>query len=355
MIIFKRPPRLFLILGAGLFLASNAVRGAAGDREKARIALAAGAYAEAIEYAEVLVTENPTDINARLIMAQAYLRAGDEAAAREEYLTIVSLDPGQADANYGLAVLAAGEGDLNSALDYARAATTTDPDYADAWLLIGKAAAKTGDGETAYAAYVEYLKRRPPTGDIYLEMARVERRRGEPDAAVQYYRLAAEAGNVSADVNREIAATLTEAGQYEEAFAAWAEVDGLTAGEAATVNGIGLWLLDIEEYDAAGRAFTLSAEADPSECVYRYNRALALHLSGDEERAEVVYRELAEKPDPLPEAVYNLAVILDERGDFEAAKEYYGGFLELSANRPDLGDEAIIVKKRLTQIEPGEE
>jgi Flp pilus assembly protein TadD len=71
------------------------------------------------------------------------------------------------------------------------------------------------------------------------------------------------------------------------------------------------------------------------------------------ERAEAVYRELADGPDPFPEALYNLAVILDGRGDLVAAKAYYDNFLQVSANRPDLEDEATMVKERLAEIEGG--
>jgi tetratricopeptide (TPR) repeat protein len=354
LIISIKPPRLFLILGAGLFFISNTVWGASGDREKARIALAAGAYDEAIEYAAALITEDPADIDARLILAKAFISTGNDIAAAKEYDTVVSLEPGHPDGNYGLAVLAAERGDLGTALEYARAAVATDAEYVEAWLLIGKAAAATGDYEAAHDAYVEYLKRRPPTDDIYLELARVERQRREWDTAVQYYRLAAEAENRKADIDREIAATLTEAGKYEEALDAWAELDGLTAREAETVNGIGLRLLDGKEYEAAGRAFLIASEADPGKRIYSFNRGFTFHLEGDEERAEAVYRELADGHDPFPEAIYNLAVILDGRGDLEAAKAYYDNFLGVSANRPDLDDEAAMVEERLAEIEGGD-
>lgn len=353
MIISGRPTRFFLIASAGLFFLYGGVRAASGDMDKARLALAAGVYAEAIEYADALIAKAPGDVEARMIRATALRLKGDYDAASEEYIAIIALDPGHADANYNLAVINAAQGNLNAALDYARAVTESDAEYAEAWFLIGEVAAVMGDDDTAYKAYVEYLKRRAPTEDLYLELARIERRRREWDTAVQYYRLAAGTGGPAADVNREIAATLTEAARIEEALNEWAAVDDLTVSEAEIVNGIGLQFLDAGEYGAAGKAFSIAAGADTGKRVYRFNEGLAYHLAGDVDRAEIVYRELAEDPEPVPEAMYNLAVICDGRGETENAKSYYELFLRVVGDDSAFSEKSDAVRKRLAEIDAG--
>jgi tetratricopeptide (TPR) repeat protein len=353
LIISGRPTRFFLVASAGLFFLYGSVRGASGDRDKARLALAAGAYADAISYADALITEEPGDVEARMIRAEALRLVGDYDAASEEYIAVIALDPGHADANYNLAVINAARGDLSAALDYAHAVTESDAEYAEAWFLMGRIAAVMGDDDTAYNAYVEYLKRRAPTEDLYLELARVERRRQEWDTAVQYYRLAAGTKSPTEDVNREIAATLTEAGRVEEALNEWAAVDDLSASEAEIVNGIGLQFLDAGEYGAAGKAFSTAAGADTGKRVYRFNEGLAYHLAGEINRAEAIYRELAEDPEPVPEAVYNLAVICDGRGETENAKSYYELFLRVTGDDSAFSEKSRAVRNRLVEIDTG--
>jgi tetratricopeptide (TPR) repeat protein len=263
------------------------------------------------------------------------------------------MDPAHSDANYNLAVIAATRGDLGVALDYARVVTASDAEYADAWFLIAKVSAASGDDDTAHNAYVEYLKRRAPTEDLYLELARLERRRREWDTAVQYYRLAAGIKTPTADVEREIATTLMEAGRFKEALDAWAAVGDLTANEAETVNGIGLRFLDAGEYGAARGAFSIAVEADTGNRVYRFNEGLAHHLAGDVNLAEAIYCELADGPDPVPEAVYNLAVMCDGRNETETAKFYYELFLRIVGDNPTLSEKSGVVKERLVEIGTG--
>jgi tetratricopeptide (TPR) repeat protein len=353
LLIFGEPSRLFLILSAGLLVIICTVQAGTGDREKARLLLAAGAYAEAIEYAEVLINEDSADVDARLVKASGLQSLGDYETARDEFLTVVELEPANIPANYNLAVLAAAAGELDKALGYARVVVEADTEYAEAWLLIGKAAAATGDDDTAHDAYVEYLKRRPPTDDLYIELAKIERRRREWGLAVSYYRLAAEKEGKPDVILKEIATTLMEAGRSAEAVAAWAEARDLTSGEAEKINAIGLNLLVEGEYGTAVEAFALAAEAAPEKAIYVFNGGLALHLAGDIYGAEAIYRELADASEPVPEAVYNLAVILDGRGESEAAKAYYRKFLLTAESRPDLGEKAIAVRERLTDIEAG--
>jgi tetratricopeptide (TPR) repeat protein len=115
-----------------------------------------------VAFFEQRVADHPTDVAARLDLAQRYLETGDPRSAIDQYEAALQLDPHNAEAHAKLGFLLFAGGRPNEALDAENQALGFDPGYPEALYYKG-VILQEGLNRTAEAAevYRQYLQAAP--------------------------------------------------------------------------------------------------------------------------------------------------------------------------------------------------
>jgi cytochrome c-type biogenesis protein CcmH/NrfG len=152
-------------MGVGLVVASTTFAllfGAVRSRAPDGIGVAnSSAPAGPVDLAffEERVQQHPSDVAARLDLAQRYLDAGDLGKASAQYLVALKLDPNNAEANTKIGYLLFLSGAPRDGLRAVEAALRTDPRYAEALFVKGlvllKGLNRPGTAADALRAYLE--------------------------------------------------------------------------------------------------------------------------------------------------------------------------------------------------------
>jgi cytochrome c-type biogenesis protein CcmI len=161
-----RPRTLALVLSAGLLAMTvpflfDAMRGREVS-EPITGEQPPGVDVGSLSFFERRVREHPTDIAARLDLAQRYMEGGRAGAALEQYLVALQLDPGNAEANAKLGYLMYRGDRPKEALRAVNRALLEDPSYPEALYYKGVILQKGMDRpEAAARAFRSYLSAAP--------------------------------------------------------------------------------------------------------------------------------------------------------------------------------------------------
>jgi tetratricopeptide (TPR) repeat protein len=115
-----------------------------------------------LSFFEQRVAEHPTDVAARLDLAQRYLEAGDARAAVAQYLMVLNLDPGNPEAQANLGFILYRAGRAEDGLRAVERALAPDPTYPEALYFKGVILLRgLGRPEEAADAFRSYLTAAP--------------------------------------------------------------------------------------------------------------------------------------------------------------------------------------------------
>jgi arylsulfatase A-like enzyme/Flp pilus assembly protein TadD len=234
------------------------------DWERANAALLENRIAEVIAIGEKLIAADPANRVFRSTLARGLRMRGDSMRAIQLYREAVALSPANPDAWYDLAAVLQEAGRVEEASAVIAEALRLDPNRAEAYNVRGIVRAESGDAMSAIDDFRRAIAIDPRNARAHGNLGNALRSTGRIDEAVDAYRRSIAIAPRHADALNGLGAVLVQQGRASEALA---------------------------HFDAA-----LAAAPDLYEA--RLNRAVALEILGDRQRArDEVERLLRELPE----------------------------------------------------------
>ncbi len=220
-----------LVVGVvGLLLTAGLV-GCSKDPEKEKQAYFAsgnalyeqGKFGDAVvEYRNALKAD-PKFGEARLKLAEAYLKTGDTRRAGQEFIRASDLLPGSAEAQLKAGSLLLLAGRFQDAKSRAEKALQADPKNVEAQILLGNATAGLKDVDGALADMEEAVAMAPGDARAYTALGAVQLAKGQADEAEKTFRQAIEVDPKAVGARLALAQFLWAANRRDEAQGALEE------------------------------------------------------------------------------------------------------------------------------------
>ena len=350
-------------------MTSSLPRSAQKDFERAVSLFQQGRLATAEGICGELFARFPLDAELAHFAGVLATRMGRFGVAVERLARAVRLEPSRARAHGALGFALDQFGRVEEARRAFQAAVTLEPGYADAYNGLGITSFRLGLLDEAMAGFSQALALAPDSVETRINAARTLLLAGRVEGAARLYREARQRSAGRPDALRAIALGLQEAGDLEEARAAFAELlaiaprDTFARGQHALVldalgrvaeaeveveralatppviasvhNTRGVLALHRCDWSAAAEAFRAALEMEPAHAEARINLAIALRHMG---RREEAWREMATAQrngnlDAL--ALARLATLHGNEGASEQAIDLAQAALRASPLLPD--------------------
>jgi tetratricopeptide (TPR) repeat protein len=264
----------------------------AGAMLAARERVAAGDLDGAIRGLAIYVAAHPKEADPTRLLGDLYFRAGDMAKSEATYRAILAIDPKDKVTHNRLGTVLAAQNRVDDAIEEFNASLPGTDSVPDLVALHQR------KGDLAkYRSNIEQLSNTYPNdADIQSELGQLYESMHRPSDAVRMFRRALDSAPTS-----------------------------LTA-----LNGLGLALMDLHEYDLATAEFTQCRGQDPQYYPCLDNIGAAYLEMGRYADAEQVLT-VAHNLDPeLPEALVNFGYLADARNDWKTAVGWYLKALSMS-------------------------
>lgn len=163
------------------------------------------------------------------------------------------------------------------------------------------------------------LSRTPRSGsDLYLHTAKVYEQNNNLEAAKSQYDKALEIEPKNYDVLLSYAHMQDRSGKFDEAAKLYQRAIAAQPKQPTAYNDLGLCLARVNRYDDAVKNLNKAIEMQPQKALYRNN--LATVLVQQNKLTEAVTQLSAVNPPAV--AHYNVAFLLQRRGDMNAATQH---------------------------------
>ncbi|WP_374445420.1 tetratricopeptide repeat protein [Stella sp.] len=341
----------------------------AADPAAIRRLLAEGSLAAACEAAQALADRNPDDPAGWLLLAKALVarsRADEAAAALDRAAALGPLPP---DGKSDLAAVRLLRADIAGASALIAEAIAGDPDNVVAWRRRALVEERAGNAAAAEDAYRRALALAPDDAALHnnhgiflrgqgrnedaaaalrqaiaLEPHRVEYRAnyaatlrldGRAEPAIQAYREAIRLAPAREDLRLALIAVLRAVGRAEPAIAAAREGAAAIPRSGRLAVALSATLLDAGQAEEARAAAEEALERQPTLHEAWLHLGNALRIQERRAEAADAYRRLlAAQPNDV-QALANLALVLMELGDVDAARPLAARAVELAPRNAD--------------------
>lgn len=173
------------------------------------------------------------------------------------------------------------------------------------------------------------LSNKPRTGsDLYLLNAKMYEQNNNIDAAKSQYEKALELEPKNYEVMLAYAHMNDRAGKFDEAAKLYQRAIAVQPKQPTAYNDLGLCLARVNRYDDAVKNLNKAIEIQPQKALYRNN--LATVLVQQNKVNEAVTQLSAVNPPAV--AHYNVAFLLQRRGDLNAATQHMVTAAQLDPN-----------------------
>ena len=229
------------------------------DVAKVEYLAAGNEYAEQENYAEAIIAyrnaiqQDERFGEARLKLAEAYLRVNNPAAAYGEYIRAADLLPDDVDAQVQAGAILLAAGQIEDAASRARAAIRLDPENVDAHILLGNATVGLEDLEGAVGQMEAAIELDPGQARSYASLGAVQMMRGDRDQAEAAFLKAVEVEPEATTAHLALANFYWSAGRLEDTEDSLLSALGMEPTNALANRALATFYL------AGGRA----ADAEP--------------------------------------------------------------------------------------------
>lgn len=227
-----------------------------------RVAVAQRNYAAAVNGLKPVVQAYPEDVDAKLLLAEAYLGLADTAQAGRLYGEAgerATTAEQRAEASTGLGLIALYEGEPARAETQFRAALADNRRSALAWNGLGQSLDRQGDHEGAEGAFSQALGLRPEWVAAKNNLGLAQLHAGSYKRAEQTLLDAHHIDPASPIIANNLRLAVALQGDYDEALAGVQPDD-----EADALNNVGYAALVRGDLGAAGLYLTRAQHASPS-------------------------------------------------------------------------------------------
>jgi cellulose synthase operon protein C len=297
-----------------------------GD-EEARAMLAvslmsAGRTDDALaELAKVKSGEGVVRQRADLIAIAAHLQSGDLAEARGLASQLAAANPADAEVHSTLGALFQGAGQSDEAAVWLEEALKIAPANNAAAYNLGRISAERGQVARAEQLFDGILERDPGNGPALSARAQLDWAHGDRDAAIARLERARSANSADAHSRFLLAQYLVGSGKAAQAVSVAEELVKIAPGVGASMDSLGLALLESGRPADALLQFERARQLEPANARYLLNTARAHAALGQLEpaRSQLVNALALEPEDPMMLA---LLVDLERRaGKADAAAQ----------------------------------
>jgi tetratricopeptide (TPR) repeat protein len=306
--------------------------------------------------------------DARIIEAMEHVEAGELDVAAKWLDELVANEPDHALARLNQGVVRFKMNDMPGAIDSFDALTRMTPEDPQAWLYLGVAREKSGQLSQALDVYRAGIAQAPEDMDLRVAAVGVLRKLGRLDDAQSEARAALQVNANSLGVYNNLGLAYIDSGEFELAQfvfqKALSSITDAAPRDLAYINANLGWTF-YEDGDAPtaalylDKALALDAELIPA-LIYRariyqdnrqyeqmvplleaartldpenggalLNLGIAYRGTGNLDKAEALYKELADGPLAKTDALFNLGILLgDDRKSYEAAVETLNRYIE---------------------------
>ena len=343
----------YLVVGlVGLLVATGV--GCSKDPEQAKREYVASGdalykqekYADAIvEYRNALKAD-PKFGEARLKLAEAYVKTGDARRAGQEYIRASDLLPQNADAQVKAGNLLLLAGRYQDAKGRAEKALQADPKSLDAQILLGNATAGLKDIDGALSEMEEAVALAPEDARAYTALGAVQMAKGQAEAAEKTFRRAVEVEPKAVGARLAFAQFLWASNRRAEAQA---ELDAALRLEPSNklANRALATFHASSENPRAAEPYLKALAADPQDTAARVSLGdFYLRLGQRDEARKVLTQASTEKAGFSAARVRLAALAYGEKNPNEAHR-----LLEEVLKRNSKDVQALLTKSRLLRLE----
>ncbi len=262
---------------------------------------------QAEEQVRKALTENPSSVEARRLLAQLLAASAPEGSSKEERVQ-------EAEKIYR-GLLEEGKGDDDVAL----ALADLQMDRKD------EAAART--------TLEAYRSARPGSAAVDLELARIYQIEGKGDEAIPLLRGVTERDKDNREAWNSLGNALEDTGRIEEARQVFAEMVQQNPGNPYAQYRLAGCLLSLKQYAEARDHLTTALRADPKNGRVLLALGRAYEGTNELKLAEGVYRKALEQDPSSLQARFFLAAILQGRGEDDEALALYGEIVSATSGQ----------------------
>ncbi len=346
-----------------------------------------GDLAKALSEMQLAVRFNENDSTVHVALADILAQLGRMSEATDEAQKASRLDPKNPEPHWLLASVylrqtesgqgargrqAAGEA-LDKAVQELEAMKAAAPDDQRAYFALGACYLQLGQAEKAIAAYERWQVLVPDSDAGYAAIAQYYDRQGNQDKAIQYLQKAVESQPDSVQSLALLASLYSKTKRDKEAVPLYRKILTLTGGTPEIKRQLASTLLDSGDFDEAGRLLGELSKDDPQDTAVRIMTGRAQIGAHQLPEAIATLKSIiAADPDNI-EAKFYLGTAYEQNGQTEDAAKIFSALVEqskdgtdeLKANRPvfqqhlaacyqDIGDYrgAISIYEEMSKSDP---
>ncbi len=306
------------------------------------------------------LTQDPSQLSARILMGKVQLQLGNNAQAEEELAMAEKLGADTVLTALPLAQARNRSGEYKVNLDTLVPTQFPIDQQADLWVELGIARLKNKDQAGAQIAFEAALRIEPLHGGGKLGLARIPLQKGDYTTAERLAEAAINNDPNNSDAWFVKASAIHAQGRYLDAVQAYAQARNLNPNFAAAGLGEASALMDAEEIGKASALLKDLRTTFPGMPDAPYLHSLALQRLGLGEEAKLARRAAADLLDPIEPrdlahspALLMLAGRLSlENGQLERA--YQALSLYLEARPADVDGRKLLGRIALSMRKPGE-
>lgn len=231
----------------------------------AKISFRRGDLDEAVTRAKIVIEKDPDNINARFLIASAYLGKGHLHESREALSEIISRDPDNAQARSDLADIYFSEAKLAEAEEQLREAIKIHPGIGSLHADLGHILTRKGDYHGALGAFSNAVDLQPDVPVRYYNMGDTHLALGNTEKAVRFLNRARQMDPYNPLIHYDLGRSFFDLQRYDECVLASEATLALqydpemragrtNLGLNATLN-LGLANLHLKKYDEAKACF----------------------------------------------------------------------------------------------------
>lgn len=233
------------------------------------------------------------------------------------------LQPDLVEVHNTLGLLLKDQGRLDEAAGYFQRAIALRPNYAEAHFNLGLCHQARKDPAAAEACFRQAIQLRPAYAEAHGCLGSLLAAAGRLDEAIAGFRRAIEIKPDSADIHRNLGAALALQCRWDQAISHYRRAIELKPDFVDAYNNLGNALMDRDQGakhgEEAEKCFRQALRYQPDVPEIHINLAAALTDMGRDREADSSYRRVLELKPGHPSATAGLAMLLERKGDFDAA------------------------------------
>jgi len=345
-----RQRRLWILLGAAAVAATVLALTRFFPRGQPRLGLsraeeeAARSHplrAEALDLAEQVIRDYPSDANALLARGMVLYRHNLFAPAVESWQVCLELDSQLGAAYWCLGRHAFEEGDYEKTLELMRQALEYDPGTPEALLFIGKVQMHRGEMEEAIGTFRKYVQQSPGSSEGHFRLGQAYFHLNRTQEAIDCYRATLDIDPKSRNAYYGLSEAYRRLGQDEQARQHQQKYLSIAAGVEQSARE-----MRVGRDDEAAMRQSLAYACAVVGKVYAGYRDLP--------KAEEVFRRGAEVCAPDKECRELLAALYERQGKLEAALVPLLQLAELEPGNVDRRLKCAMIFGRLNRLDEAE-